>query len=193
MLVNESIRPMIERFVKVAGITDSKQQIAVFLSEVKEYDDVVAVANKAAAKQKKSVRPRKVLLLDALADMLFVLVVLDILGDERYREYDEYHRMYHQRLTDRTSHEYDVTQVERYLAGVCESNLSKFDATENEARMSVARYLSQGIDADYIEREGVFVIVAEGEQHHEELGHIPDGKILKGCNYQPPVSLNKTR
>lgn len=71
---------------------------------------------------------------------------------------------------------------ENILKPICNSNMSKFCRTEEEAKASVTRYwVDHGIRTTYKEIvPGFYAIINDHD------GHEKKGKILKGINYREP-------
>lgn len=63
-------------------------------------------------------------------------------------------------------------QIQDAFEQVHKNNMSKFCYSEEDAKMSVQQYSSQGIDAVWVKRGDLYVIL-----------RAEDGKILKGHNY----------
>lgn len=126
---------------------------------------------------------------DGIGDVIFVITSLEILHNMSTQPTVEETLIYRQAYADLTvlmaQHELPTYLCE--IAGLiaAESNLTKFDDTEEDAKVTQAHYLENfGIKTviHFVEETGSYVVKADGAQKTDKM-EVHDGKCLKSVKH----------
>lgn len=157
-----------------------EQQVAAFEEEFEELID---------AYEKRDV----IEFVDAIGDTAFVLLTLKKLDErvaiEKSEKLDLFFMSVRVEMTDEGFIDQFMKLVESAVMEVCDSNLSKFDTTVEEATATVESYAEIGVDAEkyYNSKHELWIIKATKEQLDINGKHYFKNKILKSStNFRLP-------